>query len=501
MKFKRILKENLILFIILIFLPFRLYGITSPLVDATNFRQAQTATIALNFYKNGINLLKTELDIFGIGKERFLTLEFPLYEAIITTLYKIFFMSDMWGRVVSVIFGYIGGWYVYKIVHLILKKRSIAILSFFFFLVAPLNMLYHRDFMIETTVIAFHLAGLYHFCVWVKRNDTKHYLVSVIFLALGFMQKGVYGPFLIIPMTVYYIGVRSFRNIFSMKFIAAIVIPLGLLLLWQQHVNNINTANGHEYFTSYNKAHLEWNFGTLADRFSTSLWQFRLNYLLSGVFLKPGLFLFVIGLSILLRIDKSRFLSAWLLSQIIYFLTYFRIQSHNYYQMFIIPITSITMAIGLDHLSNGLSKIGRTKQRIGKYIYAIFTAIFCAFFLWRSWLHTRWDYVVDWNWYKRIVAVGNAVPGGSYGIFVTPGYDWNSVYTYYTKKKMMVVGAENVTEENIKNWKDLGYSFIVLHDYHKYPDYLAEMEKGHTLDFLDESKNILTLNDFKVYLL
>lgn len=79
-----------ILFMIVIFLPYRHFQISDSLINVTNFRQAQTATIALNFYNSGINLFHTEPDIFGKGKERFLTLEFPFYGAIMVSIYKIF---------------------------------------------------------------------------------------------------------------------------------------------------------------------------------------------------------------------------------------------------------------------------------------------------------------------------------------------------------------------------------------------------------------------------
>ena len=98
-------------------------------------------------------------------------------------------------------------------------------------------------------------------------------------------------------------------------------------------------------------------------------------------------------------------------------------------------------------------------------------------------------------------AVGKAVPINSYGIFVNPGYDWNSVYTYYPKLKMLLVGAETVSAKNIRDWQNLGYSYLILHEYDKYPDYFREIKVENSLDFLTDYKEVLTLEDFKVYLL
>ena len=102
-------------------------------MNITSFRQAQTATVALNFYKEGINPFKSQLDIFGMGKEKYLTLEFPLYQMIVAVLYRLFGVSDIWGRLVSVVFGFIGSIYLYLIVIALLKNTRLAVLAVFFF--------------------------------------------------------------------------------------------------------------------------------------------------------------------------------------------------------------------------------------------------------------------------------------------------------------------------------------------------------------------------------
>lgn len=489
-------KKYSIFLLILITLPFRLYHLNFPIGDATSFRQAQTATVALNFYKHGINLLQTELDIFGIGKEKYLTLEFPLYEAIVALFYKLFFFNDIWGKVVSIIAGFIGAWFLYEIVLLIIRKKFIAAFSSFFFLFAPLNMFYQRNFMIEPTVVALLLAGLYYSLKWIENKKKRDYFIAIILLSLGFIHKGVYGPFLLLPILTYYVHKYSLRQVISLNLFGLFLTPLLALFIWQHHVNYINTINGQDYFTTSNNGHLLWNFGTLADRLSWSMWQPRLDYIFRGIFLKPGLFVFLIGLVTFFRVDKTKFLFFWLISQIIYFFTFFRIQSHNYYQMIMIPPLATIMAIGL-YMSMRILK----GLRAYKHLPLIFIISFSLFYIYRSWLHSRWDFAIDWKAYGRVEAVGMAVKDKSYGIFVTPGYDWNSVYTYIIGKKMFLAGAEDVTPDNIAKWKELGYSFIVLHRYGMYPDYLKEKKPGHSLNFLENYQEVLSLEDFKVYFL
>lgn len=497
-KIKVFIKEYYLLIgLIIASLPYRLYHITYPILDAHNFRQAQTATVALNFYKNGINLFQSELDIFGLGVKRYLTLEFPLYEATVAVFYRIFFFSEMWGRMVSIVAGCVGAWYLYKLVKLLTKKRSIAFFSSFFFLFAPLNMFYQRTFMIEPTVIAFLLAGVYYACSWINFNKRKDWILAVVFLALGFIQKGIYGPFWLLPIVSYFIGRNSVKSLLSFQFITLIFFPLIVLYFWQSHVNYINTANGHEYFTTISSGQLVWNFGTIADRLTWSMWQSRLYQILNGILLKPGLLLFLIGFIGFIKMKGSSFFYAWIFSQLIYFAAFFRIQSHNYYQMVMIPAFSVFMSAGLVKIMDVLKMIGRSKYIISN----ILLCIFCLIFVYKAWVNTLPSYYIDWDWYKRLLLVRETISSFNAGLLVTPGYDWNSVYTYIPGKKMLLVVPEEIDDKSLLKWKKLGYDFLLIHEPEKYDVYFREKGLNSSIKLLDKHKRLLSIEEFTIYLL
>lgn len=498
-------KKIIIIFLFLMMLlPFRLYHINNPLLDATNFRQAQTATVARNFYFNGINFFKTELDIFGKGKERYLTLEFPVYEATVTVLYKLFDLNVIWGRILSIIAGFIGAWYLYRLVYFHSKNRLISLFSSFFFLFAPLNMYYQRAYIMEPTVITFLLAGIYYFCLWVDKFDKRSYFLSILLLSLGLIQKIVYGPFWYLPMGVYYLNKRkTIKRIITRELILFLIIQLIVVYLWQSHVNAINTINGHQYFTSSDPGQLEWNFGFLKDRFSWIMWKPRLNQVLDGIILKPGLVLLIAGLLTGITVSGAAFLYLWFLSVIIYFLTLFRIQSHDYYQMIMIPPFSVFMAIGTVSIVVGLEKnINKylTLRSVKKYTAVILFTLICTLFIWRSWLHARWSFYYDPNWYRDLVMAGQSVPPNTWGVLVNNGYDWNSVYTYYTDRKMFLVDAATVTPGDINKWQHEGYRFVMIHDYEKYPELLKKEQFKNSVEILKTHKIVFTSPDFIVYL-
>jgi hypothetical protein len=342
--------------------------------------------------------------------------------------------------------------------------------------------------------MSFLLAGAFYFCDWVRNENKRSYFLAIILLVFGFVQKGMYGPFWLLPLVWYFWQKREQGKSSLTKLILLFFILLMALFLWQNHMNQVNIASGHEYFTTINRGHLEWNFGTIADRLSVSLWLFRLQNILNGIFLKPGIMIFLIGLLVAKKLKNSRFLYLWLFAEIIYFLLFFKIQSHVYYQMVMIPVISVFMAVGLLEVGNLIERL------FIKYLKQFFLVVFCSFFIWKSWLNSQWDASLDWQWYQRLQQVGRSVPANSYGIFVNPGLDWNSVYTYYPRLKMLTVSVENLTAEELEKWKTEGYTYLILHEYNKYPDYLRKVKSDHSLDFLAEYKEVLSLEDFKVYL-
>ena len=487
----------LLLGLIVISLPYRFYHITYPILDAHNFRQTQTATIALNFYKNGINLFQSELDIFGLGVKRYLTLEFPLYEALVSIFYRTLFFSEIWGRMLSVVAGYIGAWYLYKLVKLLTEKRNVAFFSSFFFLFAPLNMFYQRTFMIEPMVVAFLLAGLYYACCWINFVKRKDWFFAVIFLALGFIKKGIYGPFWFLPIGAYFIRRHSLKSLLSLQFIALIIFPLITLYFWQSHVNYINTVNGHGYFTTVSSGQLEWNFGTIADRLTWSMWQVRLWQILNGILLKPGFILFLVGLVSLIKMKSSSFFYAWIFSQLIYFAAFFRIQSHNYYQMVLIPAFSVFMSAGLVKIMDVIKTTGRSKY----FISNILLCIFCLIFVYKAWVNTLPSYYIDWAWHKRLLLVRETISSFNAGLLVTPGYDWNSVYTYMPGKKMLLVVPEEIDDKSLLKWKKLGYDFLLIHEPEKYDVYFREKGLNSSIKLLEKHKQLLSIEEFRIYLL
>lgn len=91
------------LFIILLGLTLRLYGINLPMVESHQVRQAQTAMMTRNLYEDHLDISHTRLDFFG-NVPGYIIMEFPLMHGITALLYIFFGVHEFLGRLVSIAF-------------------------------------------------------------------------------------------------------------------------------------------------------------------------------------------------------------------------------------------------------------------------------------------------------------------------------------------------------------------------------------------------------------
>src|SRR3989344_3974052 len=98
--------------IIVFAIAIRLYKINTTLTDHHSWRQADTASVARNFTKNGFDLLHPRYDDLSniqsglYNPQGYRFVEFPLYNAFFGLLYRFFpiFTLEMYGRLVTIFF-------------------------------------------------------------------------------------------------------------------------------------------------------------------------------------------------------------------------------------------------------------------------------------------------------------------------------------------------------------------------------------------------------------
>src|SRR5262245_64190848 len=81
----------------------RLAHIGAPIGGHHAWRQADTAAIARNFFRGGMNLLLPAVDWSGAGPG-YVESEFPLFPFLAAGLYRLFGLAVVWGRILAILF-------------------------------------------------------------------------------------------------------------------------------------------------------------------------------------------------------------------------------------------------------------------------------------------------------------------------------------------------------------------------------------------------------------
>ncbi|HLD41853.1 MAG TPA: hypothetical protein VJB06_02365, partial [archaeon] len=145
----------------------------------------------------------------------------------------------------------------------------------------------------------------------------------------------------------------------------------------------------------------------------------------------------------------------------------------------------------------GLTTISQVIKN--RFSQALLISLFFIFYISRSWQNTLPSFYIDWHWYKTLTEIGEILPDNSYGIFATAGYDWNSAYSYYLKKKLLTISVEDLSQEKVHSWQKDNYSFLILYDENKSLTRLKELGLPDHLDWLEIYPLIYHQNNIKIY--
>ena len=325
----------------------RTYRLDNPVADWHSWRQSDTAAVARNFateefnifYPKAHNFFKQNSNDLDNPNRYFLN-EFPLYNAVVALLYKIFSVNEKYARLVSVFASSLTAVFLY----LLVKKYSykfIAGLSAFFFAVLPYNIYYGRVIMPDPTFIFFSVLSLFLITLWLEKDSLGLAIMSALSLALAMLVKP-YAIFLGLPIAglVY----EKYKLKLYKKPQVYLVFLLSLLpfFAWRYHVNQ----HPEGMFGS------EWLINATNIRFKGAFFRWiifdRMNRL---IFATGGFVLFWLGL-IAPRLKKEGwFFISWLAS-VGFYIAYFAMGNvtHDYYQLPLVPIGCVFMAKGFDFL-------------------------------------------------------------------------------------------------------------------------------------------------------
>jgi 4-amino-4-deoxy-L-arabinose transferase-like glycosyltransferase len=179
--------------VFLIALALRLKGIHDPILDHPGWRQGDTASIARNFYRLQYNIMYPQTTYNG-PPPNYVELELQIVPFLAATLYKMFGIHEVFGRLISIAFsvgtvvviGFFGRW---------LFSSSLAgLIAAFFFAVYPGSVYYGRTFMPDTAMVFFLTAALYavaRFLLENERMDPRALARAAALLTFAYLAKPV----------------------------------------------------------------------------------------------------------------------------------------------------------------------------------------------------------------------------------------------------------------------------------------------------------------------
>jgi len=298
MSYKR---EHYLLPVVLIIAAiFRFWQIDQPFVDSVSWRQSDTATIAINFYRGNWNILLPQISWNG-PEPNYVGYEFQTITYIAAMIFKVFGVHNWLYRLIPILFSLVGIFSFYKITQLVWDKKHAAI-SALILAILPGNVYVDRSFLPDPVMLALVTTSAYLFLVYLRTDRTSLLAGASILATLGFLTK-VPGIFVGIPMLYAARTILSRRGKLNLKAFIPIVIASVLVVLpvicyyfWAIYIS-------HNYYPYYIAAggYWIWKFGLsewLDNKFfivelGKHLWvywtEFIVFLVLLGIFIRPDI--------------------------------------------------------------------------------------------------------------------------------------------------------------------------------------------------------------------
>lgn len=350
-------KNTLILGAILILaFTVRLYKFTSPLADWHSWRQADTAAVARNYSKDGIDLLKPRYDDLSnvqtglYNPEGLRYVEFPIYQSIFATIHSVLPIMpiERYGRLLTIFFSLITISIIYYLLYHE-ESQVAAIAAAFTYAVFPFFVYYSRVVLPDTPAVSFMFMGI--FCAYKYAKHTAKsrlsagilLLVSMLLVACGLLTK---------PTVIFYL------------------LPIAYIMFKKYGYSVISHIPLYLYFVGAVAPLVAWRLfiTQFPEGIPASDWLFfgvNTGGALQSVFFRPAFFRWIFFERILILllggytivffmagIIKKPFKSALFyaigLSALLYLFTFQggNVQ-HDYYQVVILPAVAIFVGLGV----------------------------------------------------------------------------------------------------------------------------------------------------------
>ncbi len=419
------MKKIYLAFLIIFLLAFglRLYRVTEPVADWHSWRQADTAAVARNFLRFGIDPLHPRYDDLSniqSGKDNplgYRMVEFPIYQTIAATLAKTFpmFSIELWLRFSTITISSLTA----VLLGLIVASFSgnlAGVFAAFIFAVLPYNVYYGRSILPDPWMVWWAVLSLW----LLNKKDIGWTIGAGIAGAFALLSKPM-AIFLLAPAPIILCKQHGLSLKVFVRFILFAIISVVPILWWRNWI--LQFPEGIPVSS--------WLFNGNGIRFKGAWfhWLFaeRLGNLMLGYW---GLILFGFGVLAKGKKFSEWFYASWMAGVLAYFVVFAtgNVQ-HDYYQILTVPVVSALVGLGLAHLVH--------TKRIAAWGLALVSFLAMIGF---SWFTIRTYY---WINHPEIVEAGKAAdallpPNAK----VIASYNGDTTFLYQTGRQGWPLGFE-----------------------------------------------------------
>jgi len=209
------------------------------------WRQADTASIAQNFWHGGYRLLFPQIDWGGAGPG-YVEAEFQLYPFAVALLYRLLGGEHLWlGKLVSL--GFTSGMLV---AFWSLARRTVsrpaAVVALAFVAFSPISLRYGTAFMPDATALFFYVLALLLFVRWLAEDRSGLLVGAGGATALALLVKPTTVN-VVLVLVVLLVHQRGWRALRSAKLWAVAVLAVVPVALWTLHARDLHRRYGNTF--------------------------------------------------------------------------------------------------------------------------------------------------------------------------------------------------------------------------------------------------------------
>jgi 4-amino-4-deoxy-L-arabinose transferase-like glycosyltransferase len=341
--------QLLLLVIVLFAALLRLKGIHDPLLDHPAWRQGDTASIARNFALLQYNIMYPQTNYDG-PPPNYVELELQIVPFLAATLYKIFGVHEIFGRLITLVFslgtvavvGLFGRW--------LFTSALAGLAAAFFYAIFPGSIYYGRTFTPDCAMVFFLTAALYVVTRLVVEDEVfsqRALARATALLTLAYLAKPVAVAGIIPVIGVLWERVRSGRTMRPTAIAVLLVVPLVILYLYDTRVSEHAEWHWASGITSLHVVPALKAAFTSGNGFVVKFEQFRdvLGLLRETMLGTIAFVLSIAGFIALIWTDarSKALLWGWLIGGLAYTYVVVTVERVDYYMYLLLPLCALVI--------------------------------------------------------------------------------------------------------------------------------------------------------------